>query len=202
MKVLCRTAVTTGKKIDKTGSAFGICVKKVDEFNALTQEMTATERERIATEQTTSDMIDRRNLEEEILEKIKESLRQSDEGSRTLEGEIGESIRMINAEGSELKLSRDQLTKNADPEVLKVYERLLLNKQDRVVVPIENRTCGGCHITLTAQHENLVRRGERIVFCEHCARIHYWQENVIPEEGAASPARRRRRRAVAAAESE
>ena len=50
-------------------------VKKVDEFNALTQEMTSSERERIATEQIASDLIDKRHLEEEILEKIKESLR-------------------------------------------------------------------------------------------------------------------------------
>ena len=47
-------------------------VKKVDEFNALTQEMTSSERERIATEQIASDLSDKRNLEEEILEKIKD----------------------------------------------------------------------------------------------------------------------------------
>ena len=63
-------------------------VKKVDEFNALTQEMTSSERERIATEQITSDMIDKRNLEEEILEKIKESLLQSEESSRKLADEF------------------------------------------------------------------------------------------------------------------
>jgi len=47
-------------------------VKKVDEFNALNQEMTTSERERVATEQITSDLIDKRNLEEEILGKIKD----------------------------------------------------------------------------------------------------------------------------------
>src|SRR3990167_1294892 len=95
-------------------------VKKVDEFNALTQEMTSSERERVATEQITSDMIDKRNLEEEILEKIKESLRQSEDGSKALEAEITESIRLINREGSELKASRDLLVKQADPEILKI----------------------------------------------------------------------------------
>src|SRR5271156_112799 len=89
-------------------------VKKVDEFNALTHEMTSSERERIATEQIASDMIDKRALEEEILEKIKESLQQSEESSVNLENEIKESIRMINAEGSELKASRDLLAKTAD----------------------------------------------------------------------------------------
>lgn len=168
-------------------------VKKVDEFNAITQEMTQAERERIATEQIASDMIDKRNLEEEILTKIKDSLRQSEESSVALENEIKESIRLINREGSELKAERDQISKTADTEIMRVYQRLLNNKKDRVVVPIENRTCSGCHIALTAQHENAVRKGERLIFCEHCSRIHYWQ---APEETAAegdAPKRRRRR---------
>ena len=76
-----------------------------------------------------------------------------------------------------LKAERDSLAYTANAEVLHIYERLLRNKKDRVVVPIENRTCSGCHIVLTAQHENLVRKGENLVFCEHCSRIHYWQES-------------------------
>jgi hypothetical protein len=168
-------------------------VKKVDEFNAITQEMTQAERERVATEQIASDMIDKRNLEEEILTKIKDSLRQSEESSISLENEIKESIRLINKEGMELKESRDQLAKSADLEIMRIYERLLNNKKDRVVVPIENRTCSGCHIALTAQHENVVRKGERLTFCEHCSRIHYWQENE-PVQGTEAPTKRRRRR--------
>ena len=171
-------------------------VKKVDEFNALTQEITQTERERIATEQITSDMIDKRTLEEEILTKIKESLQQSEASSVALEAEIKESIRMINKEGTELKTSRDQIAKNADREVLHIYQRLLNNKKDRVVVSIENRTCSGCHIALTAQHENIVRKGERLIFCEHCSRIHYWQESEEIEGTAVAPKRRRRRAAA------
>lgn len=168
-------------------------VKKVDEFNALTQEMTSSERERIATEQITSDLIDKRNLEEEILEKIKESLQQSEESSKTLENEIRDSIRLINQEGVELKANRDILATTADPEVLRIYQRLLNNKKDRVVVPIENRNCSGCHIALTAQHENVVRKGERLTFCEHCSRIHYWQESEELEGTAVATKRRRRK---------
>jgi len=102
---------------------------------------------------------------------------------------------MINQEGLELKAARDALAKTADPEILRIYQKLLNNKKDRVVVPIENRNCNGCHIALTAQHENLVRKGERIVFCEHCSRIHYWQESEEIEGTAAATKRRRRRTA-------
>ena len=172
-------------------------VKKVDEFNALTQETTAAERERIALEQKVSDLVDKRVAEEELLEKIKESLKNSEASSLALEKEIEQSIKLINDEGRSLKEQRDSLALEADPEVLKIYERLFRNKKDRVVVPIENRTCSGCHIVLTAQHENMVRKGGNLVFCEHCSRIHYWQESEALE-GTVSATKRRRRRVASA----
>lgn len=174
-----------------------INIKKADEFNALTQEMTQAERERIAIEQKVSDLVDKRIAEEELLGKIRESLKGSEESSMNLEKEIQASIKLINEEGNSLKEQRDSLAVKANQNTLQIYERLLRNKKDRVVVPIENRTCSGCHIVLTAQHENLVRKGENLVFCEHCSRIHFWQESESLE-GTAVATRRRRRRAVTA----
>jgi len=171
-------------------------IKKVEEFNALTQETTGLERERIAVEQKVSDLVDKRVAEEELLQKIKESLESSEASSLALEKEIQGSIRLINEEGSGLKSERESLSKVADPEFLRIYERLLRNKKDRVIVPIENRTCSGCHIALTAQHENVVRKGENLVFCEHCSRIHYWQQSEAVEGTAAATKRRRRRAAT------
>ena len=173
-------------------------IKKVEEFNALTQEMTALERERITTEQKVSDLVDKRSAEEELLNKIKESLQTSEISSMSLENEIKDSIKLINEEGASLKTERDQLARTANAEVLQIYERLLRNKKDRVIVPIENRTCSGCHIALTAQHENIVRKGENLVFCEHCSRIHYWQPEEVAVEGAATTTKRRRRRIASA----
>lgn len=170
-------------------------IKKVDEYNALTQEITASEREKTATEQKLSDLVDKRVAEEEILTKIKESLANSEASSLALQHEIESSVRIINQEGSTLKSEREALAKAADEELLRIYERLLRNKKDRVIVPIENRTCSGCHIVLTAQHENVVRKGDNLVFCEHCSRIHYWQE-IEAVEGAGATTKRRRRRAA------
>ncbi len=172
-------------------------VKKADEFNALTQEMTQIEREKISLEQKVSDLVDKRVSEEELHERIKDSLKSSEESSLALEREIQSSIKMINDEGLNLKSQRDSLATKSNPEILAIYEKLLRNKKDRVIVPIENRTCSGCHIVLTAQHENLVRKGENLIFCEHCSRIHYWQESEALEGTAAATRRRRRRTASA-----
>jgi len=171
-------------------------VKKVDEYNALSQELTRTDRERVAMENKIEEMSEQLTAEEEVLTNLQESLDSTTESSRALEEEIQEGIRAINAEGRELQAERTKITKEADEEILSIYERLLHNKRDRVVVPIENRTCSGCHIVLTPQHENVVRKGERLVFCEHCSRIHYWQEAEAAVDAGEeeAPTKRRRRR--------
>lgn len=189
-----------GEKLKKLESQQN-SVKKVDEFNSLSREIATAEREKSAKEQKLSDTIDQLASEEEVLTSLKETLESTNESSKAIEDEIKESITQINAEGRGLKAERDKLTSSANSEVLPIYERLLGNKKDRVVVPIEDRTCSGCHIVLTAQHENLVRKGERLVFCEHCSRIHYWPEQgaapTVEAEAADETPKRRRRRTTA-----
>lgn len=172
-----------------------MAVKKMDEFNALTQEITQAGRERTALEARLSDLVDKQAAEEDLLVALKEKCDQAEKNSTSLEKEIHATIEEINREGEVLLKEREVFAKQAHPEAFKIYERLLKNKKDRVIVPIENRICMGCHILLTAQHENLVRKGDRLVFCEHCSRILYWQEaqGAVEEEGA-TPTRRRRRR--------
>lgn len=169
-------------------------VKKLEEFNALTHEMSQSEKDKSGKELELSGLIDQLHDEEEALKTLNETLSNTRESGQLLESEIIESILRINAEGKALKQERDGLVDKADPEVFQVYERLLRNKKDRVIVPIENRCCSGCHIMLTPQNENLVRKGERLVFCEHCSRIHYWPEGEVLEEEGAAPTKTRRRR--------
>jgi uncharacterized protein len=192
-EVKLQEITTRIKKLETQQSS----IKKIDEFNALTHETTAAEREKVTMEQKLSDLLDKKIAEEELLERIKVSLKDSEESSKDLEKEIRASVVLINKEGSHLKSTREDLAKEADPELLRIYERLLKNKKDRVVVSIENRTCSGCHIVLTAQHENLVRKGENLVFCEHCSRLHYWQEADAAEGGDSSQTKKRRRRKLA-----
>lgn len=171
-------------------------VKKMDEFNALTQEMTAANKERRTLEHQLSDLMDKQAGSEDLLISLKESLSSTENSSSAIEEEIRENIRKINEEGRSLLSQRTQLKETTDPELFSIYERLLNNKKDRVVVPIENRVCSGCHIALTPQHENLVRKQDHLVFCEHCSRILYWQELQAPSAEGATTKRRRRRTAV------
>lgn len=168
-------------------------IKKVDEYNAITHEISAADRDKVAKEQKLSDAYDKLAAEEDLLKSLNETLESTFAGSQAVKVEIEQSVQEINQEGRVLKAERDRLVELADPAVFAVYERLLMNKQDRVVVSLENRCCSGCHIMLTAQHENLVRKGERLVFCEHCSRVHYWQESKALEDSVIATKQRRRR---------
>lgn len=172
-------------------------IKKVEEFNALSHEMSQADRERSLKEQHLSTRYDQIAALSDLLKECKSNLQRTTESSKALEQEIQESIDRINVEGRELLARRAELVAHADQDVFKIYEKLLHSKKDRVIVPIENRCCSGCHISLTAQDENLVRKGERLVFCEHCSRIHYWPENEVIEDVAATTVKTRRRRATA-----
>jgi predicted nucleic acid-binding Zn-ribbon protein len=177
------------KKLENQQSS----IKKVEEFNAHSHAMAQADRDRVGREQRLAEAYDKLNTEEGALQTIQNNLNSTVENSKVLENEILEGISQINAEGKGLKTQRDEMVAQADPDVFRVYERLLRNKKDRVVVPIENRCCSGCHIMLTAQDENLVRKGERLVFCEHCSRIHYWQESEALEGTTVATKQRRRR---------
>lgn len=171
-------------------------VKRVDEFNALSREITGAEKARAAIESELSQIIDKKSSEEDLFEKSRKSLEESNSHSQTLETEINDSLEAIAKEAQALKAGRLRLATEAEPAILATYERLLRNKKDRVLVTLENRVCSGCHIALTAQYENLVRKGEKLVFCEHCSRILYWHESKQPEADTQAPTRRRRRKTV------
>lgn len=172
-------------------------VKKMDEFNALTQELTAAGRERTATEHNLSDLADKLVMEQDTLAALQKNLLNTEESGRLLEQEIQTSIQKVNEEGQQLLGEREKLKAEVSAEMFGIYERLLKNKRDRVLVSIENRTCSGCHIVLTPQQENLVRKQDRLIFCEHCSRILYWQE-MQAEEGEGAVSKRRRRRSPVA----
>lgn len=183
---------TNIKKLESHQSS----IKKIDEFNALTREIAAQEKEKASLENELSLLTDQKGIEEEVLEKTKETLDVSEKNNTTLKKDIFDTIEKINLEGKELKVQRDILAESADKSILETYEKLLRNKKDRVLVPIENRICQGCHIALTAQHEVLVRKKENLVFCDHCSRIHYWSGEDSDSGIEVKAVKRRRRKST------
>ncbi|MFC1668473.1 zinc ribbon domain-containing protein [Chlamydiota bacterium] len=133
-----------------------------------------------------------------IEDKILENMEQAESVQQTIndnEKAFQESQSILSAKEVEIKKNISELEKNKneytqkkneiastlDKPLYKRYNRILQHKKDKIVVPVTDRTCGGCHFVLPPQVINDVYKGKHIIFCENCTRILYWNDTEKPD---------------------
>ena len=89
-----------------------------------------------------------------------------------LEGELAE----IEARIAQLERDRTTILPEVEAKTLAAYERVLRLREGRALVPIVNDACGGCDRRLPPQVVNEVYLKAKLVTCEHCSRILYFDE--------------------------
>jgi hypothetical protein len=103
------------------------------------------------------------------LESARQRYRESERGARN-------TLEWI---GREIETKKEENTRQAaklDPELYEMYEIIFSRKPDRAVVIVENGTCKGCNMELTAQLLNDLERAASIYQCETCGRYIYLPE--------------------------
>ncbi|HMO49785.1 MAG TPA: C4-type zinc ribbon domain-containing protein [Kiritimatiellia bacterium] len=88
---------------------------------------------------------------------------------------LDERFKHIQTEVEEARKNREGLTEGIDPSWLSRYTRIFNNKGDYALVPVENGTCGGCHMKVPPQLVQDAKRGDTMVSCSYCGRLLYWQ---------------------------
>lgn len=182
-------------------------VKKVDEFNALTQEIAVAEKKRYNHHKAANDLVEEQISHKEVVQKLEKSLEDLEESSAIVKKEIKENMDQIEKEAVELQEKRATFVDKADVKFLNLYMCLLKNKRGAVVVPItSDRVCSGCNIAVTAQHVILVRNAEQSnsnsnsnvermlgLRCEHCSRVHFLLSDSGEGSGKFTTRKRRKR---------
>jgi len=109
------------------------------------------------------------------LQDVDEMLREARDPARASEIEgLGFKAKDIEA----LKASRVKLAGRIAPRVLNMYERIA-KRWGRAVVPVQDRICLGCFMSLPTQHIGVDKdpgQGppDHVESCENCGRILYW----------------------------
>jgi predicted nucleic acid-binding Zn-ribbon protein len=116
-----------------------------------------------------------------LMEKAEEAATELKDRSGALETERGSvqadvgvmdtRAKDIEAELSQLTAQRQTAASEADPEWLRVYDRIFKNRQDRALVSVENGVCGGCHMQLPPYLCHDAKRQTAVVLCEYCGRM-------------------------------
>ena len=69
----------------------------------------------------------------------------------------------------------ETLASGVEEGLLSKYRRIMMNKKDVAVVPVEHGTnCGGCHMKLTQGSVIAAKSGKAGASCENCGRLLFW----------------------------
>jgi len=90
--------------------------------------------------------------------------------------EIDAAIKELQGKVQQLETQRQEVTPHIEKSILARYEKILVNKEGLAIVPIQGSSCGGCFMNIPAQVINEIRMGEKIIYCEMCARMLYEKE--------------------------
>lgn len=62
-----------------------------------------------------------------------------------------------------------------DETSLRLYDRLAAKPGLPVIVPIHEGKCGGCHLKISFNVDSETRKPDKLVTCDQCMRIVYWE---------------------------
>jgi predicted nucleic acid-binding Zn-ribbon protein len=155
-----------------------INVKTNQEYKALDKEIYEAKANKIEVEDK---LLQKMELLEEGKAEVQKAGEQLAARSTELEGEtagIQEEVEKIDRHIADLTAKRSEVAANIEDNLLRQYERIFNTKKGAVLVPLLNRACQGCHLSVPAGIESILRRYEAdIITCENCSRILY-----IPEQ--------------------
>jgi predicted nucleic acid-binding Zn-ribbon protein len=170
--------------------------RKNDEYQAFQKEISGLKADKTRVEDGLLDIM--MQVEEKVkLEKLRqEELKQAEAGHAAEKKRIEAEVATVNREIEGVLSTRASLQTGIEKEILRVYERVLVAKDDGLALSpvakyemIEDEgkviywQCGGCGVGLNMQDVNLLMMGKEIQFCRTCSRIMYLkQEPLVPKD--------------------
>lgn len=93
------------------------------------------------------------------------------------EAKVTARIQDISIEIKGLQDKRNVLARDIDQTILSKYEKMLKTRSGLAIVPVDNGSCGACHMHVTTQKINEIKMYKELVFCESCVRVLYASED-------------------------
>ncbi len=149
--------------------------RKNEEFAALGTEIQREEKEVQEIEDRELDLM-------ALGEKARKEAAEEAVGAKVKEGDLNVKEEELKKKRGELEMRLADLIKEietlasgVEEGLLSKYRRIMMNKKDVAVVPVEHGTnCGGCHMTVTQGSVIAAKSGKAGASCENCGRLLFW----------------------------
>lgn len=113
-------------------------------------------------------------------DEVRKRIEEIQKGMKADEAHIAEDLQLLEQRSIELDkqiesmlAERAQLAEKIPVDMLSRYERIMKHLKDLAIVPIENGSCGGCHMNLPPQVINNAKKDDSLTVCTYCGRIVY-----------------------------
>ena len=146
-------------------------VKTNEEYRALLKEIDELKKGNTLLEDKILDVMEKLEEAKSQLIMEEQSLKAEETKIAGEEKRIQEEIAGIRSRLESVLQEKETLLATVSAPLLDRYNRIFENKDDYAVVTIENGACGGCHMAITPQVMNEVKRAHDLVLCENFARI-------------------------------
>ncbi len=152
-------AVTTNKEYDAVTLEIENAINKIDELE--NRQLTLFDAEKDAGE---------------ALQEAKEMLAKLEKSFQETSVKLNKTIEANAEKEKALTAQRQETAAKIRPEFLRLYERIRKPKDGLPLVTVERGACGGCYTNIPPQRIMEIREADRLIVCEHCGRILFWQE--------------------------
>ncbi|MDQ7051510.1 MAG: C4-type zinc ribbon domain-containing protein [candidate division KSB1 bacterium] len=152
-------SVTTNKEYDAVTLEIETAVERIDEKE--TELLQLIEREEVLQKEI-----------DELKEMVKKLEAEFEQQNAVLQEKIAANAKVE----TDLQAQRKQVVGQIRIQHLRLYEKIRTHKDGLAVVPIIRGACGGCYTNIPPQRSMEVRDGDKLIVCESCGRILFWQE--------------------------
>jgi uncharacterized protein len=149
-------------------------LKSNKEYSAMELEIKGMKADKSVLEEDILRMLDSVHVSKAALAREKEALIVEDKKHQEQVNVVKKQSDETGASLKELEEKRKVYTPNIEKRLLSQYERLVKGLEGLALVPVVNKSCGGCHINLPPQVINETQQYEKWIVCESCARLLYW----------------------------
>lgn len=167
-------------------------VRNQKEYGTILREIDATKKSIGALETETLQLMEKiEGLDKQLADLAPEQTRRRGEVDASL-SELDAEVARINAELSELRATRQSLTVDISPNMLRVYDRIAQKRKGRAMSEARGEIggtgkCSACNMSLRPQVFSDIRRGDELIVCDNCNRILFYRpEQEAPVEASAS----------------
>lgn len=148
-------------------------IKTNQEYKAIENEVGSLQKQIREVEEREIELMEAAELIRARLADAEQILKREQAVISTDMGALDARLQNIQAEIEQVKVDREKVIPDIDADWLARYQRILKHTGDSALVPVDNGSCGGCHMRLPPQQVQDAKRATAMVHCSFCGRLLY-----------------------------